>query len=125
MVARNLVEARAAHGVEAHLVNSADAWDPAYRTVPVLPVMRGGLSGAIGAAPGRGARGAILGRRPKVTDAYEGLHSVDHGVVVVHNIPEGGVRSARRDSLRVLYLHNDVLRFYSRRELRDSRPMST
>jgi glycosyltransferase involved in cell wall biosynthesis len=117
MVARHLVQAHVARGLDAHLVTSVDAWEPGDQVAPVLPVMRSSLSGSVRARVIGVAQGAILGHRPEVGRAYEGLQSVDHDVVVVHNIPEG-IRAAPTGAFRVLYLHNDVLRFYSRRELR-------
>jgi glycosyltransferase involved in cell wall biosynthesis len=118
MVARNLVEAHLARGADAHLVASVSAAGDNSGATPVLPIMRGSASNALTARFLGVVEGRLIGRRPSLARAYTGLESLTgQDVVIVHGRPEG-VRSAPRDAVRVLYLHNDAARFYSKRELR-------
>jgi glycosyltransferase involved in cell wall biosynthesis len=80
--------------------------------------MAGGLRSGLAARALAVLEGRVLGHRPSVTRIYRGLETLtDQDVVVVHNRPEG-LPAVPAGALRVLHLHNDVLRHYSRRELR-------
>lgn len=121
MVARELVRARRARGMDADLVTSVAAVTP-DTAEPVLPVMRGKLSDSTATRVLGVLQGRLLGRRPSLVRAYEGLQTLTGtDVVLVHNRPDG-LRASPAGAFRVLYLHNAALRHYSARELRRINP---
>lgn len=118
MVARELVRAHRARGRTATLVASVSAVRGGADEA-VLPVLQGEIGYGVRARARNVFEGHVLGHRPTFTRAYRGLETVtDVDVVLVHNRPEG-LRATPPGAYRVLYLHNDALRYYSGRELRE------
>ena len=121
MVARELVRAHHAHGRSATLVAGTSAVSGGGAD-SVLPVLQGAIGYGVRARARNLLEGRLLGHRPTFTRAYRGLETVTGvDVVLVHNRPEG-LRATPPGAFRVLYLHNDALRYYSTRELRGLRP---
>lgn len=113
------VELSVAHinrGGAARLTAAPGGADPGWVGPPVEIGLSGNQSDSRLARIVDFAAGRIVSRRPVTERAYSGLATSKAEVTFVHNYP-GGVNAAKGDGPIVLYLHNDVLRSYGRREL--------